>query len=227
VDVMTNSPGRARRAALLIGTLIIVLGGTASFAGGAGAANGSVGAISVRASPTSRVGDGQVVSIHVEAKPGTAIYQVSAHLCTAGPDIRTSFDFGFQGRRCTNDAVGTGDIEKSAEYGSGVAAADLDSFRLGAGRVRWVNELGYPNTLHCGPGHPCDLVVRIQITDDTIFFNAPLCYGATCPPEGTGASPASRSTGRTLLIGIGGAVIGGAALTLMLGRLRRRRPVPA
>jgi hypothetical protein len=220
VDVI-NSPDRARRAALVLGLVISVLAVTGFAAGSAGALNGSVGAISLRVSPTSRVGDGQVVDIHAQAKRGTVIYQLSAHLCTAGPDVRTSFDFGFQGARCTKNAVGTGDVEKSAEFGSGATTAELDSFRVGAGRVGWVNELGYPNTIRCGVGHLCDLVVKIQITDETVFFNAPLCYGATCPAEGTGAPSASRLTSLPVRVVIAGAV-GAAAMVLMLRRLRRR-----
>ncbi|MDQ1508806.1 MAG: hypothetical protein QOG50_650, partial [Actinomycetota bacterium] len=220
VDVM-NTPDRARRAAMLMGLVIGVLAVTAFAAGSAGARRGSAGAISVRVSPTSRVGDGQAVDIHAQAKPGTVIYQLTAHLCTAGPAVRTSFDFGFQGARCTRRAVGTGDTEKSAEYGSGVTTAELDSVRVGGGSVRWVNELGYPNTIQCGIGNPCDLVVKIQISDETVFFTAPLCYGATCPAQGTGAPSASRLTSLGVSVGIAGAVVG-AAMVLMLRRLRRR-----
>ena len=100
-----------------------------------------------------------------------------------GISIRTNFDFGFQGQRCVNVAVGHGDVEQTIEYGGGVNAGNLDTFKVGAGSVRWVNELGYDQVIDCGPGHPCDLAIRVQITDNTLFFSVPLCYGPTCPPE--------------------------------------------
>jgi hypothetical protein len=153
---------------------------------GAGATTGQAGAITVSVKPSTGVADGQTVAIHARASGGTVIYQLRAHLCQADSHVRTNFDFGFEGQRCSNAALGQGDVEQTAEYGQGVSAADLDTFKVGAGSVRWVNELGYPQILECGVGHPCDLVVRIQITNDTEFFTAPLCYGASCPVDFAG-----------------------------------------
>jgi len=151
--------------------------------GDAGAAVARSGSVVVAAVPTTRVVDGQTVAIRAVSATGAQIYQLRAHLCSAGSEVRTNFDFGFQGRRCANVALGMGSIEQTAEYGSGVNNAELNSFKVGVGDVRWVNELGFDQVLQCGPGHPCNLVVRAQITDDTIFFNFPLCYGGACPPE--------------------------------------------
>ncbi len=151
--------------------------------GAAGAVVARDGNVVVRVAPTSRVADGQAVDITAVSAKGVSIYQIQAHLCTYGNSIRTNFDFGFQGQRCVNVALGHGDVEQTIEYGGGVNAGNLDTFKVGAGSVRWVNELGYDQVIDCGPGHPCDLAIRVQITDNTLFFSVPLCYGPTCPPE--------------------------------------------
>jgi hypothetical protein len=163
-------------------------------AGSAGAVTGHAGRIAVSVTPTSRVTDGEAVAIHAEAPAGIVIYQISAHLCLPGPNVRTNFDFGFQGQRCSNKALGRGDVEQTVEFADGVKAGSLDSFKVGEGSLLWVDELGYPKTISCGPGHPCDLVVRVQITDNTVFFTTPLCYGPTCPAD-TSSTPTTTQPG--------------------------------
>ena len=177
---------RLRAAAVAVGAIALVSLGLGSLA--AGAATGRAGPIDVQVSPTSGVRDGQTLSITAQAPRGDVIYELRAHLCVPGPVIRTGFDFGFQGRRCTSIAVGHGDVEQKASYGGGVTTASLNTFKVGEGTVQWVNELGFPDTITCGAGHPCDLVVRIEITNDAVFFTAPLCYGAACQANGDGGS---------------------------------------
>jgi hypothetical protein len=151
----------------------------------AGAATGTAGPATVTVTPTAGVVDGDAVAIHASVPQGTRIYELRAHLCVPGRTLRANFDFGFQGRRCTNAVVGSGDVERVAAFPAGVTGADLSGFKVGEGTVHWVNERGYDQTIDCGPGRPCDLVVRVQITNDTRFFTAPLCYGSKCAPEGS------------------------------------------
>jgi hypothetical protein len=187
----------ARLGVALVAAAVVVLGAAA---GGAGAATGTAGPISVTVLPVTSVRDGQTVNIDVRAPAGVVIYEIRAHLCLPGADLRSNFDFGFQGRRCTNIAVGHGDFEQSVAYPSGVAAGSLNTFKVGSGTASWVNELGYPASITCGPGHPCNLVVRVEITDDTVFYTAPLCYDAACAtndggtPTSTSAFPSSTTT---------------------------------
>ena len=177
-------------AAPLLGALVFGMGS-------AGAVAGKAGPIAVTVTPTVGVADGQAVVVHATAPAGTKIYELRAHLCVPGKKLRSNFDFGFEGRRCTNAAVGAGDIERVAAFPSGVTAATLEGFKIGEGTVHWVNELGYDQTIDCGPDRPCDLVVRVQITNDTVFYSAPLCYGSACPAEGASTPTASTPTTST------------------------------
>lgn len=167
-------------------------------AGPAGAVSGNAGPVAITVTPTSGVTDGQELAIHAEVPDGTVIYEIKAHLCLPNANVRSNFDFGFQGKKCSNAPVGGGDVEQTASFGEGVAAGDLGGFHVGAGSATWVNELGYNLPITCGPGQQCDVVVRVQITNGTVFFTVPLCYGTGCanvdaPPPATEPPPTSAA----------------------------------
>jgi hypothetical protein len=186
---------RVRRVPRVVAGIAVLFAAAAGlvFSGGsAGAVSGQAGPIAVSVSSGARVSAGESVSITAQAPSGTVIYEVRAHLCLPGPNLRSGFDFGFQGQRCTNVAVGGGDVEKIAAFPNGVASATIPSFTIGAGTAHWIDELGYPGTITCGPGHPCDLAVRIEITRQTVFFTVPLCFDASCAaPNGGGGTTTS------------------------------------
>ncbi len=176
---------RARRIAWELARLATIAVGVA-LAFGFGA-NGAASALEGTAGPVTvsvtRPDGGPAVNVKADAPGNVQIYEIAVHLCTHGANVRNSYDFGYQGSACTNTAIGGGDAEKVASFANGVQSATLRSFKLGVGTVQWVNELGYPYELTCGPGQPCDLVVRLQITDATVFFTAPMCFDATCPAD--------------------------------------------
>jgi hypothetical protein len=170
---------------VFLGAAALFAAGVVSFgAGPATAVSGNAGPITVSVNPTSGVSDGQAVAIHAEAPSGTLIYSLKAHLCRPGANIRTHFDWSFSGVRCPGVSVGAGDVEQVSEYGNGTTSAELDSFKVGEGQVAWASATGHSASIDCGPGNPCDVVVQIEITNDTVFYSAPLCYGTGCPPEG-------------------------------------------
>jgi len=195
-----------------------------SVAAGA-ATTGAAGPIDVSVSPTSRLADGQAVTITATAPRGVLIYEIRAHLCIAGKDVTNGYDFGFQGKRCTNVAVGHSDVEQSAPFPNGVATGTLDAFKVGTGTKRWVNELGFPETITCGPEHPCALVVRVEITDAAMFFTAPLCFGATCPAGSTKSSSSGSSGFGVIVAAV--VVLGGALIVFAVVSRRRRARVGA
>jgi hypothetical protein len=176
----------------------------------AGAATGTVGPLTVSATPISGLSDGSVVVVHADAPAGTVIYELKARWCTPQglAPVRNTYDFGFQGKRCASVPVGGGEAESVAAYPEGSASGDV-ALRAGVGSVQWVNDLGYLGTLTCGPGSPCLLVVQAQITDATVFYNAVLCFGADCPAEpGTLAPPAAPAASVPPPAGAGTAVAG-------------------
>lgn len=168
----------------VVGAVLLAAGALSIGSGTAGAVSGTTGPISVSVTPTSGLSDGQSVAVHAEAPPGIVIYELKVHLCLPGSYIGTNFNFGFEGEKCTNLAPGAGDAEKLASFPDGTQSAELDTFKVGEGGVHWVNALGDDQVIMCGPGQPCDLVVRVQLTNDTRFYTAPLCYGDGCPPDG-------------------------------------------
>ena len=165
--------------------LLVVLTGSFAFLDTrrVDAVDGTVGPITFTVTPSTQVNDGQPIAIHAQAADGVLIYELKAHLCVPNANLRTNFDFGFQGKKCTNAPVGAGDTEQIVSFPNGATAGDLDTFKVGVGTVHWVNELGYDQTIDCGPGKQCDVVVRAQITNGTAFFTVPLCYGRL-PAEG-------------------------------------------
>jgi hypothetical protein len=115
------------------------------------------------------------------------IYEIRGHVCLPDHDVRTNFDFGFEGRACPNVAIGDGDVDPSAAFPNGVADGRLDNVRVSTGAARWVNELGFPGSIRCDASHPCDLVVRVEITDGTVFVTVPLCGTRPCTASSSGS----------------------------------------
>jgi hypothetical protein len=134
--------------------------------------------------------DGQSVTIHAEATGGAQLFEIRAHVCRPGSAIGNFVDFGYQGPYC----VAQGGIQQGGldgDYETFVVPDNQQSgdltFHAGTGTVGWLDESGWPHTLTCGPGSPCDLVVQLQVTNATTYYAAPLCFG-DCPTD-PGAEP--------------------------------------
>ena len=146
------------------------------------AMSGMVGPVKVSVTTAS----GQTLAVHAEATGGVQLFEIRAHICRHGASISNTVDFGYQGSAC----VAEGGIKEgglSGDYETFAAPANRVSgdlaFRAGTGTVGWLDEVGYPHTLTCGPGAVCDLVVQLQITNGTVFYAAPVCFGGACPAE--------------------------------------------
>ncbi len=168
-----------RRLVGILALLVVLAGSFVVDAGPVDAVDGTVGPIAF----TVTLNDGHDVAVHAQAADGVLIYELRVHLCVPNANVRTNFDFGFQGKKCTNAPVGAGDVEQVAAFPDGATAGDLNTFKVDTGTVHWVNDLGYDQTIDCGPAKQCDVVVRASITNGAAFFTAPLCYD--CPAEAT------------------------------------------
>jgi len=142
-----------------------------------GQVDGVSGSITITASPITDLVDGSVVNVHVEAKD-TQIYSLTAHTCMPGK-VTGDHAFDFAGPFCPNVPIGSGDLAAQVAL-PGATSADL-AVKVGAGHVDWHNGLGFPYSITCGPGTPCDLVIRAEITNSTAYYQIPLCYGSGCP----------------------------------------------
>jgi hypothetical protein len=142
-----------------------------------GQVDGVAGTLTITASPIANLTDGSVVKVHADVKD-MALYSLTAHVCMAGT-VKGDHMFAFSGDYCPNVAIGSGDVEKQVVL-PGAASGDL-SFKVGTGHVDWHNTLGFPYSLDCGPGAPCDLVIKAEITNSTAYYQIPLCFGTGCP----------------------------------------------
>ena len=157
----------------------------------AATATGTAGPINVQVSPSVGLSDGQVLNIHAEATNGAELFEIRAHVCSSGA-ISNFVDFGYQGPYCVA-AAGIKEGGLSGDYETFVVpdnrvSGDLQ-FRAGTGSVGWLDEIGYPHTLACGPGAPCALVVQLQTTNATTYYATDLCWGEGCPSEPGEAPP--------------------------------------
>jgi hypothetical protein len=174
-------------------------------------ATGNAGPATVTVTPTSGLTDGQALTINAKVPSGTELFEIRAHLCAPNAGISNTYDFSFQGSFCSKAKPGAGDNETVVALPRGSTSADL-GFKAGVGTMSWTDEdwtTPNPHTVTCGPDSPCDLVVQLQITDDTVFYTVPLCYGATCPKDPAAAPSTPPAAGGSA--GSGGAAAVGAA----------------
>ena len=175
-----------RRTVSVLGWLVLVfatlfLVGVFPFAvDGADAATGTAGAVTVTALPTGNLADGQTIGVHVEAAGGTSIFSLTGRVCAPGK-VNGDHLFSYLGPFCPNVPVGQGDLEQLVAV-PGAPTADL-SFKIGTGTVDWTNERGFPYSLTCDAANPCDLVIRAEVTNSTVYFRLPLCFGTACPSD--------------------------------------------
>jgi hypothetical protein len=175
--------------ALLFGAAVFFAVGPSLSGSPAEATAGNAGPVTVSVTAKSA----GTIGVHVTAPSGVEIYEIRAHLCVPG-DVSNTYDFGFQGKLCSNAPIGAGDFEKVAAYADGASQGSLE-MHVEAGSVDWVNERGFPGTLTCGPDKTCNLVVQVQVTDATVYYTAALCIGASCPQD-----PAAPDGGNTVAV---------------------------
>jgi len=140
---------------------------------------------SVKVTPTAA----QQVNIHAEVGGGANLFSIIAHVCAPDAEVSNTYAFGFQGPNCANKAIGDGDVEAKVVL-QNATAGDVP-MRLGIGAVTWIDEIGYVHSLACGPDHPCNLVVELQVTNGTLFKSVPFIGGVPVdPPASPAPSPA-------------------------------------
>jgi hypothetical protein len=165
-------------------------------------------AIDVQAAPTVGLTDGQAVAVHIEAKDGSAIFDVQAHLCQAGAGVKNGFEFDLDGPYCSPNQVSPA-ADSAVEQKVSGSSADI-TFHVGEGTgAPWNETDGGTHSLTCGPGAPCDLVLQVAVSGQNLFHAIPLCYGDGCGPEPTGAPPAGAETGDTTPVPEGAAATTG------------------
>jgi len=180
---------------------------------------------------TDGLNGGDSVQFTVTASNGLGLFGVEAHLCKTGfaPSSYTTTNYGYTGsggNRCVKEftpggvqpAVPSGGLQPyvapSTLNRSGVYRLDPVAFNgasqttptftldVATGSVTWVNASGFNFSMDCGPGHPCDLVIKVDTNDQTTptaYFVETLNYAGevtstTSSPTTSTSSPSTTST---------------------------------
>jgi len=133
--------------------------------------------LKVSVSATSGLHDGQAVTVTVSADAGSSFYGMDARLCAGGPTIANFYDY-------TPDPAGNCILhalsaDSDAYLEVPVAPPNQSgtlTFRVGVGTSRFTTENLTTAAITCGPGHPCQLVVRLQYPHGFGFRSFPLTY---------------------------------------------------
>ena len=134
--------------------------------------------LTVTVSSTANLVDGQAVKIHVTPKAGSDIYGVEVFVCAANmtftldADIRPSLTGKCITKRLSPMSLDYLNQAIPAPYQS------LDvSFPVGVGSDQYTTQRGQGVTITCGPGHPCQLVLKLQFPNGYGFRAYPLTFG--------------------------------------------------
>ena len=146
--------GHTRR--LPVSTTVVLPTGTGLFGGSAVPAD-------VEVSGASELRDGSEVTMRVTAKGGSEIYGFEAFLCAAG----TTFELDADVRpddtgNCVSKPLSAGTERYRQVKGSPPYQVVEAKFRVGVGTDTYLMTDGTAVTITCGPGYPCQLVLKIQ-----------------------------------------------------------------
>jgi hypothetical protein len=220
---MTRLHGHMRPGTTTLFVVFLALAGIAAFwAEPAPAVTGTAGPATVTITGNANAANGQVAHIHAQATSGD-LFEIRAHICAGGAAIRNTFNFSFDGAFCTPTALAAGsDAATLVAIPAGSGGKGDLAFRIGQGTGKpWTDFWGTTHTLTCGPRNACELVVQLQVTDSTVFYTAPICYGAPCPttggPDPATTTPAAAGGGATPVattaVGAGTPAGAGTAIT--------------
>ena len=134
--------------------------------------------LDVKIDKKSGLSDGDTVTVHVTAKSGSKIYGADARLCQADPVIDNSADYApTQGGQCIAAPL-TASSDAYVEQAGADPYSSLDlPFRVGTGTSTYQMQDGTGVSITCGSGHPCTLVVRLQIPHGFGFQSFDLSFG--------------------------------------------------
>ena len=133
--------------------------------------------LDVKIDDRSGLSDGDTVTVHVTAKDGSRIFGADARLCRADAVIENSADYApTQGGQCIAAPLSSGS-DAFVEQAGADPFSSLDlPFRVGTGTSTYQVQDGSSASITCGSGHPCTLVVRLQIPNGFGFQSFDLTF---------------------------------------------------
>ena len=159
----------ARRPALLAAMAVtLVVLGTVAPAPGRPADAQAPSAVTLTATPTTDVIDGQAVALRVQAPAGARIIGGGARICRDGPAYATPAELiPLIAGECPNLGLSSSATAggQANLYPTADGSTAIGTLRVGVGTVEWGPETdSRAFTLTCDETHPCRLVVDVQLS---------------------------------------------------------------
>ena len=172
-------------------------------------------------SATSGLSTGAEVHFTVNTTSTVTLNKVEAKICRPGFATYTTTTFGYSGSsgtRCVYEpGISSGSLGGQYRLGpipfSAVTTSGDQKIVVGTGTVNWINTSGFgpPAALVCDSANPCDLVINVGLTGDTVtdtFFIQQLTFAGgvtttttattapvtTAPVTTTTTKPATTTT---------------------------------
>ncbi len=134
--------------------------------------------LTVTQTPTSGLHDGSKVSFHIVPTAGEQVFGVSVRLCAGDAKIEQLDDFEpATAGKCIGHALSSNsDLLIETAGNPPYQSLDVD-FRVGVGTDTFKMTDGTPVSITCGPGHPCQIVLMLQVPNAFGFKTYPVTYG--------------------------------------------------
>lgn len=134
--------------------------------------------LAVQVSSTQGLRDGQTVSVTVTPEGGSQVFGFEAFLCKGGVDFRLDADIrpDETGKCVAHPVSASSDDYKLVQAEPPYQSVTAD-FRVGVGTDQFQLRDGRAVQITCGPGNPCQLVLKLQYPDAYGFRAFPLTFG--------------------------------------------------
>lgn len=133
--------------------------------------------LNVNVTPAQGAVDGQVVKIAVTPAGGSQIFGYEAFLCRGGVDFLLDADIRpDETGKCISKPLSPNSDDYQLVAAEPPYQTVSSEFRVGVGTDSFPLQNGQTATITCGPGHPCQLVLKLQYPDAYGFRAFPVTY---------------------------------------------------
>jgi hypothetical protein len=122
--------------------------------------------------------DGDEVAVHVEPKDGSIVYGFEAIVCAGNAQFSVDADIRptYTGKCITNPLSPSSQKYLAVKADPPFKVAEA-KFKVGVGTNTYATRDGEPVAITCGPGSPCQLVLKLQYPNGFGFAAYPLTFG--------------------------------------------------
>jgi hypothetical protein len=160
--------------------------------------------------PVTGLTDGSTITWVVNTSGAVTLNLVEAKICKTGSTTYTLTQYSYSGStglRCVyqpgiqSGGFASGQYRHDPVPFSSVQTSGSMSMTVGTGTVSWINAGGFgPTSLTCDSSNPCDLVVHVGVTGDSVtdtWFIQPLSFGGGGVTTTTAAATTTTAAATT------------------------------